>query len=119
MQCQFIKQNQQLCEANAMAQSEYCFSHNPATKEAHEKAVSKGGKALAKNNVRLPPVNITTSRDVVKLLTATINEVRAGMIDIRVANCIGYLSGPLIRAFEITNIEARINEIEKLVLQKT
>ena len=53
----------------------------------------------------------------VNLLSTTISEVRAGSVELRVANCIGYLSGHLIKAFEVANLEDRITQIEKTLLK--
>ena len=113
MQCKFIKSNGKQCNANAMRNSELCFTHNPETKEAKKEAVVRGGKSPKKNYNPLLPVKIEDSSGVVKLLVKTINEVRTGEIDLRVANCLGYLSGHLIKAMEVSDIEKRVEEIEK------
>ena len=118
MQCKFIKSNGKQCNANAMRDSGFCFTHNPATKEAKKEAVTKGGKSPKKNYNPLLPVKIEDSADVAQLLSKTINEVRAGEIDLRVANCIGYLSGHLIKALEVSDLEKRVEEIEKHIEDK-
>src|SRR3989344_2939145 len=119
MQCKFIKLNKKQCNANALRDTDFCFSHNPATKEEKKEAVIKGGKSPKKNYNPLPKIKIDNTSDVTKLLTVTINEVRAGEINLRVANCIGYLSGHLIRAFEVSDLEKRVEEIEKQIEAKS
>ncbi len=119
MQCKFIKSNKKRCNANAIKNSDFCFSHDPAKKEAKKEAVTKGGKSPKKNYNPLPPVKINDSADVARLLARTINEVRAGAIDLRVANCIGYLSGHLIKALEVSDIENRVEEIEKHIEERS
>jgi len=118
MQCQFIKSDDAQCEANSLKNSEFCFTHNPETKEAKQLAVIKGGKSPKKNYDPLTPVEISGSKSVVNLLAITINEVRQGEIDLRVANCIGYLSGHLIKALEVSEIENRIETIEQVILER-
>ena len=118
MQCQFIKSNQNQCKANAMRDSEFCFTHNPKAEEAKRAAVIKGGESPKKNYNPLRPIKLNSNKSVVNLLATTINEVRQGEIDLRVANCIGYLSRHLIKALETANLEERICEIEKMIFKK-
>ena len=118
MKCNFIKENNEQCEANAMKNSEFCFTHNPDTQELRQAAVSLGGKTPKKNYDPLPPVEINNGKDVVNLLVTTINEVRAGTIELRVANCIGYLSGHLIKAFEVGDITEKLELINSLIIQR-
>ena len=111
--CQFIKSDGQGCMANAMKESGYCFTHNPLMETERQLALSKGGSAPRKAYEALPEVKIENTKDVVNLLSMTISEVRAGKVELRVANCIGYLSGHLIKAFEMSDFEERIDRIEK------
>ena len=113
--CQFIKSDGEECKANAMRESEFCFTHNPDTEEERISAVSRGGSAPRKVYEPLPEVKIENTKDVVNLLSTTISEVRAGSVELRVANCIGYLSGHLIKAFEVSALEERLSKIEKLL----
>ncbi|MFH1694521.1 MAG: hypothetical protein ABH880_02090 [Patescibacteria group bacterium] len=75
-------------------------------------ATQKGGMATRKILKPLSYVEVENLRDVVDLLATTINEVRTGLVEIRTANCIGYLSGHLIKAFEVAELEFRISRIE-------
>lgn len=118
MRCRFIKPNNQRCEANAMQDNDFCFSHNPETTEAKHSAVIRGGKSPKKNYNPLPPIELADNKSVVNLLAITINEVRQGAIDLRVANCIGYLAGHLIKALEVADLENRVAAMEKIVSEK-
>ena len=118
MQCKFIKQDNNQCEANAMQGNEFCFTHNPEVSEAKHQAVVKGGSSPKKNYNPLPPIEISDSKSVVNLLATTINEVRQGTIDLRVANCVGYLAGHLIKALEVSDLEKRIEGIEKTIKER-
>lgn len=101
-----------------MSNSEFCFTHDPKMEEERKIAVIKGGKAPKRNYQPLPLVKLKDAKSVIKLLSMTINEVRQGEIDLRVANCIGYLSGHLIKAFEVAGLEERIGELEKIVWKR-
>ena len=120
MKCQFIKENGENCDANAMKNSKFCYLHNPEISEEEKKQIqSLGGKnrALIISNP-LPPIEIKKSKDVITLLTDTINCVRLGEIDIKTANCLGVLSGHLIKAFEVSDIDKRVEKIEEVILER-
>ena len=63
----------------------------------------------------VPDVPLDDTRDVVRLLADTINHVRRGEIDPRVANSVGYLAGILIKALERGEIEARLEALEAAI----
>ncbi len=115
--CTFTKTNGNPCQANSITNSEFCFSHDPNMSEQKRLATQKGGKAIRKAADPLSSLEINDTKDVVKLLSTTINEVRLGTAEIRVANCIGYLSGHLLKALEVANLEERITQIEKIILK--
>lgn len=114
MKCIYLKPNGEQCGANAMGSSDYCYLHNPEiSQEEKQEARIKGGKI--KNLVAieaLPPVKIEKTRDIMALLTETINQVRGGSLDCRVGNTIGYLAGVAIKAYEISELEERLERIE-------
>lgn len=118
MKCNYIKTNKKQCSANAMIDSKFCFSHNPNTKEQKREAIIKGGKMSKKNHSFLPPITLNQPKDVVNLLATTINEVRSGSVELRVANCIGYLSGHLIKAIEISDLGERVSKLEQAIDKK-
>lgn len=115
MQCKSVKENNEECNSNAVVDSDYCFSHNPQTRAAKQAAVVKGGLASHQPRVSLEEVPIANVADVVALLARTINEVRANKIDLKAANCIGFLAGHLVKAIEISELENKINKIEKII----
>jgi len=55
---------------------------------------------------------LDTSRDVKTLLGDTINKVRRGELDPRIANTVGYLAAILIRAIDVTELEQRVAQLE-------
>jgi hypothetical protein len=118
MKCKYIKQDDEQCGANSMVDNDFCFTHNPDMEESKAIAVKKGGEATRKNYEPLPPILIENTKNITTLLSSTINEVRAGTIELRVANSIGYLAGHLIKAFEASIIEDRLIEVEKVILER-
>lgn len=120
MQCALIKPNDEACQANAMHESEFCYLHNPSISDEEKRSVQKlGGESKHLTVLEpLPPITITQSKDVVSLLTDTINRVRSGELDTRVANCLGVLSGHLLKAFEIAELENRMESIERIILER-
>lgn len=113
--CQFVKSDGQECMAHPMKDSDFCFTHNPEMEAERRLAVSNGGSAPRKAYEALPEVKIQNAKDVATLLSMTISEVRAGTVELRVANCIGYLSGHLLKAFEISDLEGRLKEVENII----
>lgn len=118
--CKFIKPDGENCEAWAMTDSDFCYFHNPDISDKEKRAIqSRGGQA---NKIKvlepLEPMTLKEGEDVILLLEDTINKVREGKMDLRVANCIGYLAGHLIKAIETTKLEGRVEIIERAILEK-
>lgn len=121
MKCTFTKPDGTKCEANAMNGGEFCYFHNPDISEAEKRATqTNGGKARALTiSEPLTAIEITKPEDTINLLVDTINRVRAGTLDIRIANCLGFLSDKLLKAFEISNLNGRVEIIEQVIQRKT
>ncbi len=62
-----------------------------------------------------PDVKVQDGADVVRLLSDTINQVRRGEIDPRVANTVGYLSNIVLAATGQHELESRLAELESLL----
>jgi len=120
MQCSFTKDNEEQCQANAMSGSKFCYFHNPdITDEQKKQTQTRGGQARALIiSEPLPALPIKEPNDAVLLIIDTINRVRAGQIDIKTANCLGFLSDKLLRAFEVSKLNDKVEIIERLVLEK-
>jgi hypothetical protein len=120
MRCSFIKPDETQCNANAMSGAEYCYMHNPAISEEEKReAKQRGGQARALTITNpLPVLPINEPNDAVLLIADTINRVRAGELDIRTANCLGFLTDKLLRAFEVAKLNDRVEIIERVILEK-
>ena len=113
-QCCYQRRNGKKCQANATASSGLCFFHDP-DRAADRRAAQRAG-GLRNKGISLPAdtpdLEMRNVKNVVALLGVTINQVRRGQIDPRVSNAVGYLSGMLLKAFEIGSLEDRISALE-------
>ena len=107
--CEATKRGGTACRAAALPGSRFCFFHSPKHAEARRKAQSRGGMAnrMATLPADAPDVKVKDCADVVKLLSETINQVRRGEIDPRVANAVGYLANILLAATGQGELESR------------
>ncbi len=106
------------CKANAISGSDYCHLHS-ISEEAQRELSQKGGQNRAlKHESPRHPISIENPNHVVLLLADTINQVREGKMDIRTANCLGFLSGHIVRALELTEVHQRLKRIEEILSKK-
>ena len=121
MKCNQVKENGEQCKSSAMTSSDYCYFHNPAISEEEKKeAQARGGKNRSMTTIEpLSKVKIGKVSDVTLLLIDTINQVRSGNMNVKMANCVGFLSDKLVRTMEAGNLEERFTKLEQLVMSKT
>lgn len=119
MPCKQVKKDGSQCQAKPMHGSDYCFTHNPETREAHKLATSKGGSAT-RPSVELADIGIdlTDPNNTLILLADTISRVRRvrddGTMDIKTANCIGFLTSKMLEAQRQISMEQRLAQLELL-----
>jgi hypothetical protein len=120
MQCEFTRPDGRPCGAPAMVGTTYCYLHNPAISAEEKRAAQvRGGRTHAPVlSAPLPAIPINAPLDVVTLLADTVSRVRSGELDHRLANCICALAGQLLRAFEITQTDVRIEKLERIILNR-
>ena len=116
--CNYKIDKYNTCNAWAMKSSEYCFTHNPDQTEKRLAANALGGKTPKKITDPLPPIPVSSTKDIVKLLADTIQRVRDGSMDIRVGNSLAYISAYLLKAIDAANLEPRLQEIERIILER-
>ena len=119
--CEFIKEDGEQCGAYAVANSNYCVSHDPTMREVKLDAVKKGGSSenYRKLDLELSPLTIKNSSDVVTATVQTINELRAGTLPPKIANTIGYLLGIALKAFEQSDLTNKLEVIERVILERS
>ena len=121
MKCRGKTKAGKRCRANALADSKYCWFHDPRKKSARAAAQKAGGVERSKNNARLvlsaeeADLVLDNTQAVIELLSETINQARKGKIDLKVANTVGYLSQILLKALDQGELEKRLEEIESYI----
>lgn len=112
MNCQFIKDSGDTCKARVIKGGDFCFFHNPDSKEERQLAVKNGGFNSRKNNLDLPKRVIRTSNDIVLVLEETLNHLRGGNIHPNYSNSIFIGCNILLKALEQSEVMQRIEAIE-------
>jgi len=114
--CEAVNKDGKPCGGYRLVGSEYCSAHDPENKAAMAEARRLGGittgQRIALRVLEESAFEGATVGSVGDLLVETINQVRTGKIDIRVANAVGYLSNILIRARETADLELRLEKLE-------
>lgn len=115
--CSASKPDQSKCQAPARPGSEFCFFHDPSQAEKRREAQAQGGRQNRMKTLELsaPDVKVEDCGDAIILISETINQVRKGQIDPRIANSVGFLANILIRALERDRLETRIQQLEGLL----
>jgi hypothetical protein len=106
------------CRAVAQTGSKFCFFHDPAVATRRADARRAGGRARTRKLLLSPNMSareLTRVSDVVDLLGETVNQVRCGELDVKVANTVGYLSGILLTALEKATLEEKLVRLEALI----
>lgn len=120
MKCTYIKPNGERCEAFAIKNSQYCFTHDPSKKEERTLAVKKGG--LVKKRILLDnkeEVMLNDLKDAKEFLSRLINDVWKGKIPATpVANTLGFLVRCFIEVYEKSELEERIRKLEEEITRK-
>jgi hypothetical protein len=116
MRCKYVTPKGNQCKANAVHGSLFCFFHDPEKKMEQEQARLKGGKQGKRTVLKdAENIRITKLGDVIRLLNQTINQVRRGDLDHKVANSVAYLSNVLVKTFEGEELQNRLEKLEEQV----
>lgn len=115
--CQAKTADGSSCRTAALTGSDFCFFHDPDRATDRLEANAAGGRQNRMKTLdgTAPDVKIESCQDVVRLISETINQVRRGELDPRVANAIGYLANVLIKAAEQGDMEKRLEDLEAAV----
>ena len=119
--CSATKRDESKCNAAAIPGSEFCFFHDPSKAEKRREAQAQGGRQNRTKTLEstVPDVKVEDCGDAIALISETINQVRKGQIDPRVANSVGFLANILIKAVEQNKLETRIEQLEELLKVQT
>jgi len=113
--CQFRKKDGKHCSANAQVGKNLCVFHDPAKAADGRRARRAGGINRSRVATVLPPETpdnpLRSTTDVSTLLSESINQVRRGQLDPRVANAVGYLASILLNALDQGLVEEAFGDI--------
>lgn len=115
MKCKKILINKKKCQAFAQKGKDYCFRHDPKQVKMAQKASRKGGQNRTLKGVYGQPVRLRTPRDIKRFLGEVINAVWAEGVPVQVGSSMGFLTRCWLDAFEASDVERRLNEIEEKV----
>jgi len=114
--CEHRKPNGTSCQAHARTGDRFCFFHSPETAQARHKARKAGGIARNRRANVLPEETaakqLRNAMEVCELLAESINQVRCGKLDPKVANSMGYLAGILLHGLEQGPVDERLARLE-------
>ena len=114
--CEYVKADGQPCQANAMISSNLCFFHDPSRTQERAAARKAGGIERTRHAIVLPSdtpdVELMSATQLARLLAETINQVRRGQLDPKVAYAVGQLVFLLMKAHDAIRLEGRLEEQE-------
>jgi hypothetical protein len=114
--CNFRKSDGSRCGADAQSGKPLCVFHDPVKAAAGYMARRRGGINRHRPATVLPletPDNpLRNTQDVSSLLGESINQVRKGQLEPRVANAMGYLASILLGALQQGPLEERLARLE-------
>jgi hypothetical protein len=107
------------CQAVAVPGRDQCAFHDPGIAGSRAEGRREGGRQRSRPRVTLPAdhpdIDVRSVRDVCRVLSETMNQVRTGRLDPRVANTVGYLASVMVRALEAGDLEERLATLEAAV----
>jgi hypothetical protein len=119
--CEFRKKDGRRCGANAQVASGLCVFHDPARAADGRRARTAGGIHRSRPAVVLPVDTpdhpLGNTKEVSAFLSDSINQLRRGQLDPRVATGLVYLTNILLRALEQGPLEERMAKIEAALAQ--
>jgi hypothetical protein len=109
MQCKPEKRDGERCGAQALTGQTHCAMHAHPGRAAE--LGSRGGRRRAtyRSTDLREFAAPKTAADLRELLAESIIEIRAGKLDPRIANALGYLGASYLRALEVSDIEKRLD----------
>lgn len=108
------------CKASALANSDYCFTHDPHTADERRAARSKGGaarhgRAIGTTDAPAELVKVETTADIVQLIGRAINDALSLENSLNRARTIGYLALAACKALELDQLADRVAALEAIL----
>lgn len=117
MVCQAQSKSGYRCKAQAQSGSDFCFFHNPASRNERETAQRRGGQANARSLAAIPDADIDLSDPsrILTLVTRAANLVCCGRLDAKRAHALGHLADCALKAYALGTLKQRQDRIERLL----
>lgn len=115
MQCQKILNNNQQCRAFPQKNRGYCFRHDPEQTGNALVASQRGGQNRQLKGIYGEAIEIESPEDIKKFLGIVINKVWSDEIPVQVGSSMGFLTRCWLDAYETSDINKRLDEIEQKV----
>jgi hypothetical protein len=118
--CAYRKKDGEPCKAYAREDDQFCFFHSPGSTRDRREAQKAGGTTRGRQNTAIamretPDKPLRNSADICELLSTTINAVRSGRLQPRIATTVGYLANILSSAQEQAPLEDRLSRLESVL----
>ena len=113
--CAHVRANGERCRGYAVIGGRFCFAHDPALADKRADDRRRGGEAGKVAPLADSAFAVRSLGDVLALIETTINDVRAGRVDVKVANAVGYLANVAVKVMQQTDIEARLDALESVL----
>lgn len=110
--CAATRKNGQPCNARALPDSQYCFSHDPGRKEQRDAARRKGGHNSAKV-VRLQRLMPPRLIPIFDRIEQALEQTHEGTLEPAQANALANLSRALVTLLQAGEFEARLRSLEE------
>ncbi len=117
MKCKHIKDDGSPCKGFAVKDSNYCWAHTPDinNKEKQYSRYRGGVNRHSRAKTAIPKIVLNTMRDIPAFLVCTIDRMNSGAIDVRLGTAIGYLSNVLMKSYELSDLERRVENVENYI----
>src|SRR6266478_6639932 len=101
------------CRAAAVMGTQFCALHGDPARAAElgRMGGQKNRHYVDADEVRFPPPS--TPEDIKNMLSQVMVDVHTGKLHPRIASTLAYLSGPLLKAIESTDVQQRLARLEK------
>ena len=117
--CEFRKKSGERCGADVQTGKSICVFHDPARASDGQRARRAGGitrsRAASVLPLDTPDHPLGDTNQVSVLLADSINRLRRGQLDPRIANAMGYLASVLLKALESGKMEERLAHLESVM----
>jgi hypothetical protein len=111
------------CRARPLANSGYCFFHDPKKLRDRKLASQRGGKGKVTVMPRpnLPSTLLRTNEQILTFVEAIIADLRGGAISPKAANAVGYLLNVRLHALPVENaapeVDGRSENVKAIMAQ--